>query len=752
VLSSFGTVENVSVSGWRPLLPRSELTSVDEQGDVLGRNKSDVFNARGALRRSALISADDLCGLSFYAFHRQFYYMNRGLHRRRCERFVSVSGAGFPAQAARAHVAHERYAQQTLYAYMPCAGLRGLDYVDERVASEYGGSFAIALRAFLEDATNLWCPTWIRKNYEFLNRGAPMDTDAAEASATVDIGTGRVADERSSEPTTERRRARPRTEVLEDEPLDGEPPVDEEETRATTLDHWDNSARPAWERHSELGCNLDPLGRDAQGQPWIPNINPPDFAWDARWPNTDVDRLRRLLLERSLTDVETDMPDLSREALGDDFQRLFVEVVRDYVDRVQRAAGSASAPMPPLRLMLLGTAGTGKTHALQTLLQELKRTVLPPLTAANSIRVAAPTGCAAFNVRFGASTLHRLFDIRNPHRWESLPENSKRLLAFQEKLRDLLVLIFDEVSMIGRQLMGKVDSRCEQAFGTRSTDMTPTLGGKACVLVGDPAQCPPIADEVFFATGAHADTAERPDTTRVTLSNRGRLVFETFQEAIVLQHCHRIRRIAGSQLTEDERAYNDRGRAFLEVVTRLRDCSWTEADYYALCRRKLGSLSLAERAAFVDAPRIMEFRRERPDDRSADTCEAFNRRLLYALAKDSDVPVARFTACHGGVDQSEGMSYDERLFAGLPALLELCEGAPVLLTQNLWADQRNARHRPSHRLSPRLPARPRRSGLSPARRDPRGLSILRRRTLLRRTRAQTLGSALSARGPTRDGP
>ena len=67
----------------------------------------------------------------------------------------------------------------------------------------------------------------------------------------------------------------------------------------------------------------------------------------------------------------------------------------------------------PLRLLLLGTAGSGKTRAVQTVLQELQRALsiadLPvDVDRTAFVRVGAPTGTAAFNLRFQATTIHRL--------------------------------------------------------------------------------------------------------------------------------------------------------------------------------------------------------------------------------------------------------------------------------------------------------------------------------------------------------
>ena len=691
-LSSFGNVENASVSSWR--MPRSSgATGGPADNDhVVHRNKCDVFNLRGTLRRSAYVAVSDLEDISFYAFHRQFSSCTA-----RCtDDAPNVSFLCLALATRRMPHARTRTMSITRNTrYTPTCLVRG-SWAWNLSTQSFGLISRALMRSHsassFDDARNLWCPTWIRNNYDFVNRDEVVDAEPTETALVTaapdpdppsDSVTAEVASTNPRQLFDERIAPRVRFE-LEDDPTRGDAPVDPEEDRATTLDHWAASVRPPWERHSELGANLHPLRRDEVARPWIPNINPPDFVWDARWTDIDVAALRRTLHARLDDEVETDMPHLRKENLSDDYQRLFVELVLCHAETILHSQEEPPARVPPLRLLLLGTAGTGKTHAVQTLLQELKAILRAYSLRAGFCRVAAPTGCAAFNVRFSASTVHRLFDLRKPHKWEPIPENSARLLAFQEKLQQTCLFIFDEVSMIGRQLMGKVDSRCEQAYAPAAPGGVGTLGDRSCVLVGDPAQCPPIGDDIFFAPGAHHDTERHPDAARVTLSNRGKHVFDTFRDVIILQRSHRVHRLVGDDLTAEQEAYNARGQRYLDIMARLRDCTWTEDDYYTLCRRKLGHLSFAERATFVDAPRIMEFRRERSDDLAPDTCEAFNRRLLYALAKESGDPVASLSACHDGIDQDEGLSYADEVFAGLPATLELCEGAPVILTHNLW--------------------------------------------------------------------
>ena len=144
----------------------------------------------------------------------------------------------------------------------------------------------------------------------------------------------------------------------------------------------------------------------------------------------------------------------------------------------------------PLRLLLLGTAGSGKTRSIQTVLQEIKRALrsvhLPvTMNEREFVRVGAPTGSAAFNLRFEATTIHRLIHWYTPPFFRELT-NADALAKLQSHLQNTYLLLLDEVSMIGRQMMGRIDSRLEQAKAGRNSHAE-SLGGCSCVIVGDPA-------------------------------------------------------------------------------------------------------------------------------------------------------------------------------------------------------------------------------------------------------------------------
>ena len=104
-------------------------------------------------------------------------------------------------------------------------------------------------------------------------------------------------------------------------------------------------------------------------------------------------------------------------------------------------------------MIVSGTAGTGKSYLIECLQQEL----------GNKLRMAAPTGGAAFNVH--GHTVHSLIGI--PVRSDFKKLDGQRLHTMQESLATMEYLIVDEMSMVGRILFGKVDRRLRQAFPQR---------------------------------------------------------------------------------------------------------------------------------------------------------------------------------------------------------------------------------------------------------------------------------------------
>ena len=102
----------------------------------------------------------------------------------------------------------------------------------------------------------------------------------------------------------------------------------------------------------------------------------------------------------------------------------------------------------PLRMIVSGTAGTGKSYLIQCL----------KLLLGSHLCVAAPTGVAAFNVN--SYTLHSLLGLPIKSDFKELL--GSRLHTVQQSLADTDYIIIDEMSMVGRKLFGQVDRRLRQ--------------------------------------------------------------------------------------------------------------------------------------------------------------------------------------------------------------------------------------------------------------------------------------------------
>lgn len=141
---------------------------------------------------------------------------------------------------------------------------------------------------------------------------------------------------------------------------------------------------------------------------------------------------------------------------------------------------------------LFGYAGTGKTTLAKELAAEAKGTVLYATFTGKAALVLRKKGC------LGASTIHSL--IYRPETNERTGE-ATFVLNPESDLADAALLIVDEVSMVGDELAKDLLS-----FGRR------------ILVLGDPAQLPPVKGEGFFInaepdvmlTEVHRQAAENP--------------------------------------------------------------------------------------------------------------------------------------------------------------------------------------------------------------------------------------------------
>ena len=134
-----------------------------------------------------------------------------------------------------------------------------------------------------------------------------------------------------------------------------------------------------------------------------------------------------------------------------------------------------------LKMIINGEAGTGKSvliNAVRNLLED-------------KCYVTATTGKAAHNIN--GVTIHSLLKLPISKQ-QSKRLTGQSLLLLQEKFRTVNYIIIDEYSMLGQKTFACIDNRCRQATGKLDT----LFGGISIILVGDPAQLPPVFDRPLY--------------------------------------------------------------------------------------------------------------------------------------------------------------------------------------------------------------------------------------------------------------
>ena len=116
----------------------------------------------------------------------------------------------------------------------------------------------------------------------------------------------------------------------------------------------------------------------------------------------------------------------------------------------------------PFRVFISGGAGTGKSHLIKAVYYESCRlfarmSINPDDT---HVSLAAPTGVAAYNIN--GSTIHSTFAITTSAKLPYQPLGDEKINSLRATMKDLQILILDEVSMVDHKILTYVHGRLRQ--------------------------------------------------------------------------------------------------------------------------------------------------------------------------------------------------------------------------------------------------------------------------------------------------
>ena len=350
-------------------------------------------------------------------------------------------------------------------------------------------------------------------------------------------------------------------------------------------------------------------GRTSVDQPGEARVNPPGHVWvSAVSAAMHGKRLEELWERWRDGAVNAEEDGVTREDL-DPWQRFAHDIALLKADeRERRMRQRDLRAYQLLRLLTSGPAGTGKSRTVRAIVRSWRRVVQDQggdkETVKRSCALAAPTGCASFHMRYGASTMHTLFGLGIGY-CGPLSSASKRLPVLKERLKRARVGIFDEFSMIGRIFMGKALYRAQQILGARPPAFRRdvSMGGLDVIMAGHSAQAQPIGDERLYKMGAYAGRGvNKPRRGQVAtgapscegFANAASLFFKEFEDVAVLRSVWRPDDGNGEMSPEERTAYRAEADKFLEVTGRMADLEWTPQDHAWLQRRSRSALGTAE--------------------------------------------------------------------------------------------------------------------------------------------------------------
>ena len=152
----------------------------------------------------------------------------------------------------------------------------------------------------------------------------------------------------------------------------------------------------------------------------------------------------------------------------------------------------------PYRVFLSGPGGVGKSHVIRLIQSDTIRLIKQSGSVEPDdvlVLLTAPTGVAAFNVN--GMTLHSAFLLGKSRYGGFQPLGSEKVNTLRSKLSKLVLLIIDEVSMVGADMLLEIHRRLQQIKGVPNDVM---FGGVSVLAVGDLYQLPPVAQSMLFST------------------------------------------------------------------------------------------------------------------------------------------------------------------------------------------------------------------------------------------------------------
>ena len=356
-------------------------------------------------------------------------------------------------------------------------------------------------------------------------------------------------------------------------------------------------------------------------------------------------------------------------SLGGAFANRVLKWVNELVDLYKRIEGGEEARSPPqFQSWLGGSAGSGKSTTLKTVVQHA-RLITQRAKVPAKIELTAYTGVAAFNIGFGARTACSAFRIFPNAKWKPELEGDA-FRKLEDVWADVVLLIVDEVSFIGKAFFARMHHRMQQGrrqhFSKYALDPARHIFG-ACsvVLVGDFGQLEPIGDWSMVDTEMTYATCPTGQRNLWKHAQSGALLVRGIGEAILLNKVHR---------SKDDVWWT-------QSCLRLRDFIMTQEEdhkYWMTHDLDRGHLDREQKEYFEQHAVWLCARCQDVGTR--------NGRKMAQMAERDKALIHQIHAEHGtrtGRSSRSAKNLASSAFDGLRAVVNLVRGCKVMVTRNI---------------------------------------------------------------------
>ena len=329
----------------------------------------------------------------------------------------------------------------------------------------------------------------------------------------------------------------------------------------------------------------------------------------------------------------------------------------------------------PLRMLMTGPGGTGKTHVVKAVQQ-----VMEHYGCAHKIRFLAPTGSAATLI--DGMTIHKGLGIKikskekgkgNRKLGNSIEDYTvvisiQNRTQLRDEWRDVVILLVDECSLVSCELLSELDSALR--FAKERGDEW--FGGITVIFAGDFYQYPPVAGTALYTPiSAYSNQSNEEIGKRL-----GRMAWKTVNSVV--------------SLTEQERMKGDPEYGAAVQRLRIRECTFEDVELFnsrvIKSATKEDGVDMGEPCHFAAAAIVRtNLLRETLNLRKAQANTDLHNPLILCAALDQCTD--KQLNCHEREQLLNLNLTSSKIQNALPGFVPLYVGMPVVLrTKNISTD------------------------------------------------------------------